>query len=109
MLETFTTETFAPRVGETFRILPDGGAPVDATLVEVTPLGESATGASVSGRADGGGGRPQAFSLVFRAQPAVLLSQRIYRTEHGALGAFDLFLVPIGPDADGMRYEAVFT
>jgi hypothetical protein len=37
------------------------------------------------------------------------LEQRIYAVHHPALGAFDLFLVPIGPDGEGMRYEAVFT
>jgi hypothetical protein len=39
----------------------------------------------------------------------VPLPQRIYRIEHATLGAFDLFLVPIGPDAQGLRYQAVFT
>ena len=106
MLEHFTTETFAGRVGETFRILGDGPRPVDAALAEVTVLGGSATGSAVSGR---DGGRPQAFSLVFRAPREAQLAQRTYRMEHDAIGAFDLFLVPIGADGDGMRYEAVFT
>ena len=105
MLETFTTETFAGRVGETFRIVPDGVAPIDTALVDVTALGGAATGAAVAGR----GGRTQAFSLVFRAPRGVRLPQQIYRMEHAVLGAFELFLVPIGPDAEGMRYEAVFT
>jgi len=25
------------------------------------------------------------------------------------MGDLDLFLVPIGPDGEGMRYEAIFT
>jgi hypothetical protein len=29
--------------------------------------------------------------------------------EHAAIGTFELFLVPIGPDREGMRYEAIFT
>jgi hypothetical protein len=33
------------------------------------------------------------------------LPQRIFRLEHAELGAFELFLVPIGPG----EYEAVFT
>jgi hypothetical protein len=49
------------------------------------------------------------FSLVFREPSGVVLPQMIYRVEHDELGAFELFLVPIGPDAEGMRYEAVFT
>ena len=106
MLEHFTTATFAGRVGETFRILPDGGRPVDAALAEVTVLGASATGSAVTGR---DGGRGEAFSLVFRAPREASLPQRTYRVEHDAIGAFELFLVPIGPDREGMRYEAVFT
>jgi hypothetical protein len=37
------------------------------------------------------------------------LPQRIYRVEHGELGAMEIFLVPIGPDEVAHRYEAVFT
>jgi hypothetical protein len=29
--------------------------------------------------------------------------------EHTTLGRFDLFLVPLGPDDAGARYEAVFS
>lgn len=35
--------------------------------------------------------------------------QRIYRFEHGSVGSFDIFIVPIGPDAGTMQYEAVFS
>jgi hypothetical protein len=28
---------------------------------------------------------------------------------HAQLGAMEIFLVPIGPDEGGMRYEAIFT
>jgi hypothetical protein len=101
-LETFTLATFAPRLGETFRIRADAQTLLDLVLVEATDL---------SGPAGAGGAerRPRApFSIVFRGPPAPLLPQRIYGLEHDRLGAFDLFLVPIGPDAQGMRYEAVF-
>ena len=48
------------------------------------------------------------FALVFRGPAGDVLPQGTYHVEHDALGAFDLFLVPIGADADGVRYEAVF-
>jgi hypothetical protein len=51
----------------------------------------------------------RAFSIILRASKEIVLPQRIYRVEHAALGALDLFLVPLGPDQEGMRYEAVFT
>jgi hypothetical protein len=28
--------------------------------------------------------------------------------EHEEIGAFDIFLVPIGPDEEGLCYEAIF-
>jgi hypothetical protein len=38
-----------------------------------------------------------------------LLEQQLFGVEHDVLEPFVLFLVPIGPDDAGMRYEAVFT
>jgi hypothetical protein len=37
------------------------------------------------------------------------MPQRIHPVEHDRLGRFELFLVPVGPDHIGMRYEAIFT
>jgi hypothetical protein len=51
----------------------------------------------------------QQFSLVFHAPHGALVPQQIYRIENANLEAFDCFLVPIGPDEQGMRFEAVFT
>src|SRR5690242_15009113 len=98
MLEAFTLATFAERLGESFRAHPDVGPPLTVELIEATDLS---------------GGKPPAdhrapFSIVFRGPLTPLLPQKIYRLEHDALGAFELFIVPIGPDAHGMRYEAVF-
>ena len=48
------------------------------------------------------------FSLFFLAP--VLLPQQIHRLTHeGFAGPLDIFLVPIGRDASGFTYEAVFT
>ena len=37
-----------------------------------------------------------------------LFKPNIYHLEHKELGAMDRFLVPVGPEAHEMRYEAVF-
>jgi hypothetical protein len=52
------------------------------------------------------GRRP--FSLIFRSAGSRYLPQRTYSIEHAALGRLDLFLVPIGPDEGGIRYQAIF-
>jgi hypothetical protein len=50
------------------------------------------------------------FSLIFAASLSPVLIQRLYQLEHEKLGPLRLFLVPVGPDAEGqrMRYEAAF-
>jgi hypothetical protein len=49
------------------------------------------------------------FRLEFLGPTDPILPQRIYRLEHEALGALDIFLVPIARDAGGTTYEAIFT
>lgn len=98
MIEAFTIDTFSGRQGQSFLVRPDGGPDLPVELIEATALGEPARA----------GGRIP-FSIVFRGRPDVVLPQRIHRLEHHELGAFDLFLVPIGPDEAGMRFEAIFT
>jgi hypothetical protein len=98
VLETFTCETFAPHVGETFRLHVDGPEAVDVVLTDATELPMAH---ARPGRAP--------FSLVFRGPPTIVYPPRIYQLERPGLGSFELFLVPIGADADGVRYEAVFT
>jgi hypothetical protein len=99
VLEHFTVDTFAGRVGEAFHIVASEDVAIEAVVVEVQTWGEE----SARGR-----GR-QPFGVVFRGPRQPVLPQRTYRVEHREIGTFDLFIVPIGPDADGMRYEAVFS
>ena len=47
------------------------------------------------------------FSLFFYG-PGNRLPQGIYPVEHEAMGAFELFLVPVGQSEGGYQYEAVF-
>jgi hypothetical protein len=101
MLETFTAATFAPHRGEPFTVRADEQTTLALALSEVTPLGPAP-----AHTADGPRRAP--FSLLFHGPPTPILPQRIYQVEHGAIGAFELFLVPLGPDRAGMRYEAVF-
>jgi hypothetical protein len=52
--------------------------------------------------------RLENFSLLFRGPLEPVFPQCIYRLSHATLGGIELFLVPLGPDGQGMRYEAVF-
>jgi hypothetical protein len=55
------------------------------------------------------GERPEPpFAVILLAPCECRLPQGIYRLHHPTRGPLDLFMVPIGPDARGMRYEIVF-
>ena len=94
---------FAPgvrrRVGETF------AAPDTEQVLVLTHATE--------GSADGGTGpdgrvRKQ-FSLFFTGPLDRAVPQGVVRLEHGDLGELGLFLVPLGPQEELMRYEAAFS
>ena len=97
MLETFTHDTFAPRLGESFRVRLDDGSAVETRLASARTWGSGSDGRRV----------PFTLTLVGPLQP--MLPQRSYRVENDSLGDFELFLVPVGPNVAGMQYEAVFT
>lgn len=103
MAETawFTYDDFADRVGEQFTVaLPDGGR-LALRLAEVTK------GAEPGGEAPDGTTRQQ-FSLLFRGPADPQLTQGLWELEHDRLDRVALFLVALGPDAEGPRYEAAF-
>jgi hypothetical protein len=98
MLDTFTIETFQPRIGELFYVLV-GGQRLPIKLTEVFAWG----GAQAAGR-------PRVpFTLIFHTVPQVTLPQGIYRVENENMEPFEIFLTALEPDERGMRYEAVFT
>lgn len=50
-----------------------------------------------------------AFSILLQSKAEQILPQQIYRLQHATMGELDIFLVPIGQDENGVRYEAVFS
>lgn len=48
------------------------------------------------------------FSLMFRGPVQPMLEQATYTLEHPVLGALAIFLVPIGRNAQGVQYQALF-
>lgn len=95
MLDTLTHESFAPHVGSPFEVrLPE--RTIRFELLEVLPGKDEAPG------------RRRSFSLFFRGPRELYVPQQIVPLEHVALGKLEIFLVPVGLDAEGYRYEAVF-
>ena len=93
-----TEKEFSKHVNTPFRLNLGAEAHVDLELVEV------------KGYANNPGDQQgmERFSLFFRGPAKPFLSQTTYSLEHEGMGTFELFLVPIKPDGDGSRYEAVF-
>lgn len=88
-------DDFKPHQDATFEIPAAEGA-VMLKLIKVEPAGNS--------------GRPGgAFSLLFTTPKGPWLQQAIHPVRHPAKGVMEIFLVPIGPLADGNGYQAIFT
>src|SRR5215204_1451266 len=50
----------------------------------------------------------QTFSVEFLIPDEFGQEQRIYKIEHPELGAIELFIVPVGQNDSGLRFEAIF-
>jgi hypothetical protein len=86
--------TFLENLGSKFRLKVEGADSFELELAEISELKQTQ--------------RNETFAIVFRGQSAPVLQQRIYRLEQEMMGEFDIFLVPIKKDAEGVYYEAVF-
>lgn len=91
-------EDFRDKVGDVFTLSGEGLPGIPVTLMEAEPLNPA-----MAPR----GTRPP-FSLIFLAKDSRVLMQRLYCMEHNGLGEVSIFLVPVGKDAEGVRYQAVF-
>ena len=94
-LDKVTCEQFAACLNQDFEIVfPDGTLVLK--LSEARPLGS----------------RPesirQPFSLTFLGPANLRLPQGIYKMRNAQLGEMEIFLVPIGADANSSTFEAVF-
>lgn len=100
-----TCATFAPLIGEAFVATRDGVS-VSLDLIEATPIRLK----PMDGRALGKSGfvRQDPFSLLFRGPLDQPLRQGLHAFRHATLGEFDMAIVPIGPGATGLVYEAIF-
>lgn len=98
MLAQLTDAHFAPLVGGGFSLAAGGGPDRAAELLSVRLLTAS-PGAPAPRRG---------FALSFRVRTPDYLPQGVYAVSHERLGRLDVFLVPVGRDADGLLLEAIF-
>ena len=94
MLDNLNLQVFSEQLHTTFRVCVPGAPILPLELSEAVEKNFVP--------------HAEQFSLIFRSSASGYIPQGTYTFEHDKLGAFDLFLVPIGPDAIGMRYEVIF-
>jgi hypothetical protein len=94
-LSTLTADDFSKHVNTVFTF-HEGNRDWQLTLTTVSAL-------------PGRPGKREPFSLVFMGVPNVVFPQRIYSLDHASMGQLAIFLVPIGADATGTQYEAIFS
>ena len=88
---------FARHLGESFQVREGPLEMVEVKLVEVTDISSN-----ISSSHEG------SFSLLFEGPTDRPLKQETYSMEHGTMGTFPIFLVPMFSATDGLQYEAVF-
>src|ERR1700752_1584655 len=98
MSDKQTEAEFTKHVNTKFRIKADIPQPIELTLVSVTPRRIEAH------EQDG----MERFSAMFMGPLEVFLTQQTYHVSHPEMGEFDLFLVALGQEPEGFRYEAVY-
>ena len=98
MSEFQTQEEFRKHLNTPFRVQVNAPKPIDLTLVAVESR-------PIEANEEQGMER---FSVFFMGSPEFLLPQSIYRVAHPQMGEFDIFLVAVGKETEGYRYEAVY-
>jgi hypothetical protein len=93
-IEKLTAATFSETLNTTFRLnLPETDV-LELELIKVEDVGSTA--------------KQERFSVLFRGPLERGVRQGSFSFEHETLGNFDLFIVPIGREDDGIVYEAAF-
>lgn len=95
-----TCQQFAEQIGSGFAVSVSDAAPVQLELTQVSSYG----GLDVKDKSL----KIQAFAITFTGARTPQLPQGSYAMAHPALGSLDIFIVPIGTDSRGVRYEAIF-
>jgi len=102
-IDQLKLETFVPLVGNKFQVYPDAVSSIELELTEATEF--SGHG---NKPAPGTGLIQESFSVIFDGPDDRLLPQGMYVFEHGGLGRFELFIVPVGRKPGAFQYQAVF-
>jgi hypothetical protein len=99
MTESLQSTDFQSQLDQLFCIHLDHATTIDLQLVSVTELGRAS---------QPGFRNPVSLHFLGPVSRQYLL-QHTYQMVNEKLGTIDIFVVPLGPEAGRMRYEAIFT
>jgi hypothetical protein len=94
MLAQINSTMLAEYVGEQFDVLDDPEKVFCLTLTHIVEHAKTE--------------RQETFSIFFHGPLDSYMLQGMHKLKHNHLGELGIFLVPIGQDQDGFKYEAVF-
>ena len=94
MEASLTHEEFTKNANTKFQVQLDENTRVELELTEVSELKLHP--------------RQEEFAIVFRGPLNLYLGQGLGFFKHDQMGQFELFIVPIRQDEQGVYYEAVF-
>ncbi len=99
MLSRLRHSHFEPCLNQVFQAHREHTDPQDLELVSVKVIRRPIPGVTTR----------HAFSLIFRGPGDRMLRQGTYRFENDTIGPLEFTIAPIGPDAKGLRYQAIFS
>ena len=94
MVENLTAALLFEQLNTKFRLHLPSTDIIELELINVEDFGQS--------------GKQERFSILFKGPLDPALWQGMFKLDHDQLGTLDLFIVAVGREEDGMRYEAVF-
>jgi hypothetical protein len=94
MLEKINPTMLAEYVGASFEVVDDPARTFTLTLSGVVEHVKTE--------------QEETFSLFFHGPPDPFMPQAIHKLKNERMGEVSLFLVPVGQDREGFRYESVF-
>jgi hypothetical protein len=98
MTDLYTAENFTRYINTKFSVKGPLPIPVELELARVEVRKNESTEQAGMER----------FSAVFYGPAESFLSQQMYELAHPEMGELQIFLVGLGKDERGFRYEAVF-
>ncbi len=96
-MELINAETFITAQQQTFLVDLGNQQEIPLVLIEVKIFDQQP------------GLNRQPFSLLFSGPKQPVLSQATYRFVHQELGQLDIFIVPVGQDAQSVTYQAIYS